>query len=90
MSLAKSISINDPQAQIPYDVRVQQAIAGQQQNAGMFDGANKWLLIGGLAVAAYLAFAPQPKKSKSLGSGSGLNGPKRKKRKAGKKSKTKK
>jgi len=87
MALAKTLDIRSEEANTPYDVRVQQQIASQQ-NAGMFDGANKWVIIGGLALAAYLAFAPKPKKTKSIGSGSGLNGAKRKTRK-GKKRKTK-
>jgi hypothetical protein len=89
MALNKAISINDPMAQIPYEDRVRMAIEQKQaQEAGMFSGNNKWLIIGGLAVAAYLAFGPKPSKTKKLSSGSGLNGPKRKKGK-GKKRKNK-
>ncbi len=86
MSLRKPISIEDPQSWVAYDVRVQQQIAEQnQQSAGMFGDNNKLLLIGGLAVAAYLLFAPKPTKTKKVGSG--LNAPKRKKRKPSKKGK---
>ena len=83
--LAKSLDINSVEANTPYETRVQQRL-DEQQNAGMFGGDNKWLIIGGLALAAYLAFGPQPKKTKS----SGLNAPKSKKRKKSKTAKKRK
>lgn len=62
MMLNKPLDVNSQEAQTPYEVRVQQQIA--QQNAGMFGGTNKWLIIGGLAIAAFLAFGPKPKTKK--------------------------
>ena len=77
--LQKAAPITNPEAHIPYQERVKMYQEQQQKP----DNTTKLLMFAGIAVSGYMLLVP----SKKTKSSSGLNGPKGKKRKAGKRKK---